>query len=206
MKGREIGVLNYLRALLAKRCGFTVIELLIAGMILAVILTGLFMTLNIGQFSYPITSAKLHLQSEVRLAMDWIIKDLRQTISWNIASVENAPSTIHIKFNLWTWNSSTHTWELGTDYIEYDYDSNLEKLTRRYVDTFGNPTTLEFNNIIEAPFYTTYIGTGDPSNTLDADQLRNDRKLIIVISGRKYVRGSLYVPFTLESEVKIRNG
>ncbi len=135
------------------------------------------------------------------------MKDLRQAISWNIADSGNNPSTIHLKFNLWDWNSGTGTWDLSADYIEYDYDSNAKKLTRKfYDDATGNTMTLEFNNIIEAPFYTTYLGTGDPGNTLDADQLRNNRKLTILITGQKLLRGSLSVPFNLKSEVKIRNG
>jgi hypothetical protein len=142
--------------------------------------------------------------------MYWIVKDLHQAISWNLASIvnpNNNPATTHLKFNLWVWNTNTNTWDLSADYIEYNYDSVSKKLTRTYYnDTTKNSMVLEFNDIIEEPFYTTYIGVSDPGNVLEADQLRNNRKLIIVISGQKLVRGSLYVPFNLKTEVKIRNG
>ena len=185
-------------------------ELLIASLIFSVILAALFITLNIGQLSFSTSSAKISVQSQVRLAMDWLIKDLRQAISWNIASIANPnnnPTTIHLKFNLWAWNSSSNTWDLSADYVEYNYDAVAKKITRAYYnDTTKETSFLEFYDITEAPFYTFYIDAGNPANILDADQLRNNRRLNIVISGQKLVRGSLFVPFNLKSEVKIRNG
>ncbi|OGX18539.1 MAG: hypothetical protein A3K83_07615 [Omnitrophica WOR_2 bacterium RBG_13_44_8b] len=167
-------------------------------------MASLFISLNMGQFSFPRNSAKLDLQSEVRLAMDWIEKDVRQAISWNIADVLNTPSTTHIKFSLWDWNITTNTWDLSADYIEYSYDGVSGKLTRTIVQG-ANTSTLEFSNLTEAPFYTTYLGQGDPGNTLDAGQLLANNKLIVVIRGQKDVRGAL-IPFHLISEVRIRNG
>lgn len=210
LKGKEIKLFSYLRASPNKRGGFSLVEALIVSLILSVILGALFITLNIGQMSFATSLSKIALQSQVRLTMDWLVKDLRQSISWNIASIaapNNDPTTTHLKFNLWSWNSVTSTWDLSPDFIEYNYDALEEKLTRtHYNDTTKTTMTLEFANIVEAPFYTTYINTGDPANVMNADSLRNNRKLIIVISGQKLVRGSLYVPFYLKSEVKIRNG
>lgn len=211
LRGKETRIFNYPRALRAKKRGFTLAELLIASLIFSVILAALFITLNIGQLSFSTSSAKIGVQSQVRLAMDWLIKDLRQAISWNIASISapyiNDPTTTHLKFNLWSWNSGTSTWDLSADFIEYNYDAVAEKLTRVYYnDTTKTTMTLEFDNIVEAPFYTAYIDAGNPANILDADQLRINRRLIIVINGQKLVRSGLFVPFNLKSEVKIRNG
>lgn len=185
--------------------GFTLVELLITALLLTIVLAALFATLNVSHYSYSVTSTKLDLQSKVRLAMDWIVKDVRQSVSWNIASDTNVPSTTHLKFNLWTWNTTANDWDLSEDYIEYSYDPDLKKLARLSVEVAGNNSTIEFNDIDEAPFYTTYLGPGDASNVLDKNQLLLGQ-LIIVIRGRKNVRGSLYVPFNLMSEVMIRNG
>lgn len=198
--------MHCLRVSLIKLRGFSIVELLVASLILSVIIAGLFLTLNIGQVSNSLSTANLELQSEIKLAMDWIVKDLRQTISWNIASVDNNPTPVHLKFNLWVWNTTTNTWELSAAYIEYNYDINTQRLTRLLSDESGNITTLVFNNISQAPFYTTYISSGDPGNSLNADLLRNDRKLIIVLNGRKLTRASLPLTFNLQAEVRIRNG
>lgn len=190
-----------------KRKGFSLVELAVAAFILSIILGALFMALSTGDLSFTVNAAKLEIQSRIRIVMDWIIKDVRQAISWNIASDPNAPSTQHLKFNLWSWNTTTNTWDLSDDYIEYEYDAFSQKLIRRFYDSATAQTmTVEFNNITEAPFYTTYIGPGDPGNVLEADQLRNFRVLIVVLKGQKIVRNSIYAPFNLMSEVKIRNG
>lgn len=205
MKEGELKIFNYLHILRHKRSGFSLIELAIASLILLVISACLFMTLNIGQLSFPVISTKIEVQSKVRLAMDWILKDLRQAISWNIASDPNNPTVDHLKFNLWTWNSVTNTWDLSNSYIEYIYDANSKTLTRTRVEN-GQTMVLEFSDLDDSPFYTTYVVVNDPSNVLEAVQLRNNRKLIIVLKGLKNVRGTLNVPFNLKAEVKIRNG
>jgi prepilin-type N-terminal cleavage/methylation domain-containing protein len=203
---RTQGISNYLRESPFKRNGFSLLEPLIVSLIISIILGGLFITLNIGQFSFPVSSRKLELQAEARLAMNWIMKDLRQAISWNIASIGNSPSTTHLKFNLWVWNTTINAWDVSaTDYIEYEYDAILKKLSRK-INVAGNLATLDFNNIIEPPFYTTYIAEGAPGNALDLNALLTNKKLIIVITGQKIVRGALNLTFTLKSEAKIRNG
>ena len=210
LKGKEIRLFNCLRASPGKIRAFTLIEVLMTSLILSVVLSALFITLHIGQASFAASNSKIVIQSQVRMAMNWIVKDLHQSISWNVASTvspNNDPTTNHLKFNLWAWNDTTNTWDLSADYIEYTYYEDLNKLTRTYYnDTTKINMIIEFQNIIEDPFYTTYIASGNPGNVLDVDQLRNNRKLTVVIKGEKLVRGSLYVPYALQREVKIRNG
>jgi len=210
LKGKGIKVFNCLHASPDKIRGFSLVEVLVTTLILSVIFSALIVTLNIGQASFAASNSKIIIQSQVRMAMDWVVKDLHQSISWNVASTispNNNPTTKHLKFHLWSWNSVTNTWDLSADYIEYNYDDTLNKLTRTfYNDTTKTNMVIEFQNIVEDPFYTTYIGPGDPGNILDVDQLRNNRTLTIVISGEKLVRGTLYMPFALQTEVKIRNG
>lgn len=166
----------------------------------------LFLVFNLGHFSESLSQEKLVLQSGVRLAMDWITKDMRQAISWNIASDENAPAVEHLKFNLWAWNAVTNTWDLSSDYVEYNYDSDAQKITRSYYNDATHTTmTLEFGDILEPPFYTYYVGTGDPANVLNKDSLRNNGVLTVVIKGERALR-NVSIPFSLKSEVRIRNG
>lgn len=180
--------------------GFTLVEMLIVVFILSIIMTGLFLTFNIGQFSFPITSAKLELQSEARNIMNWITKDLHQAITGNIA--DNNATTNYIKINLWEWNYTTNLRDTHNNaYIEYFYNGTSRKLTRQYTDASGGVSTLEFSNITESPFCTN-LTTG----ILDRNYLRTNNKLNVIVSVEKIIRGTLSVPFILISEVTIRNG
>lgn len=198
-----IRIYSYLQRLRVpnNRSAFTLVELLIVIFILGIIMSGLFLTFNIGQFSFPVSSAKLELQSEARNTMNWIMKDLRQAISYNIAN--NNATTSYLKMNLWQWNTTANQWDISntTNYVEYFYNSSSQNLTRRYTDASGNVSALNFTNIKEAPFYTNYT-----AKELNTNNLLVNRKLIVVISIEKALRGTLIVPFTLISEVKIRNG
>ncbi len=208
-KDKELKVFSSLRALLDNsnlRSGFTIVELMVAALILMIVLAGLYWSLNSGQIATNVTKAKLELEADIRLAMDWITKDLRQSISWNIAGADNNPTTSHLKFNLWLWNATTHTWDVTTSYVEYNYDSVAKTITRVAVDGTGNVMSFVFNNIEEPPFYTQYIDTGDPGNVLVPIELQSNKKLIVVISGRKLVRAGLFVNSKLKLEVRIRNG
>lgn|GEM_PF-4003828 len=193
----------------AKKGAFTYFEVLIVFLIFGVVLAALFITLNAGYFTQALSSQEVELQSTVRLASEWAAKDLRQAIVGEIVKVQNSPSTSHLKFNLGTWNTTTHTWDISaTDYIEYTYDSQAKKLTRTYVfteDEITKTMTLAFNNLIEAPFYTRYDGPGDPDNTLNTTDLSNNKKLIVVLRGEKTVRGTEKVSYAMVSQILIRN-
>jgi len=184
-----------------KTKGFTLIELLVVFFILGIILSGLLVSLNVGELSFPLSSAKSDLQAKARLAMKWITKDVRQTTTWDIAN--NNPTTSYIKFRQVTGlNTTSGDYLLSDDYIEYIYDSNSNRITRNSVDGGGVATrTLAIGNIIEAPFYTRY----DTVEEMDEGDLQTNGKLIVVIKGQKQIRGSLNVSSTLTAEVKIRN-
>jgi prepilin-type N-terminal cleavage/methylation domain-containing protein len=193
----------------AKSGGFSLLELLIVTLILGVILGAVFVTFSTGNLSFSVTGSKVELQSRLRAAMAWITNDLRQAISWNVADVSDPlslPTTVHLKFNTWAWDNVAQTWALSADYIEYTYDPVNKTLRRSFVPAAGSPAYIDFNDITEPPFYTTYLGQGNPGNELDPDELRVNRKLTVVIRGEKAVRGTLTVPFVMQSEVKIRNG
>ena len=205
LKDKETETFNYLRALRNNRNGFSLIEVLIVVFILSVIIAGLILALNIGQFSNTVTSAKLDLDASVRQLLPWILKDVRQAVKWEIASDANQPSTTHIKFKqVQGWDSAVEAWVWSDDSIEYEYDPALKKITRRLIDKNGNIIqTREFKDIIEAPFYTRY---DDTVKEFKKEDLQTNGLLIIVISVQKQAGGSLSIPFTLKAEAKIRNG
>lgn len=199
-----IKVYNYLQKKRAKKSnnpfsyhGFTLVESLIVVFVLGIVMGGLFLTFNVGQASFPATSARLEAQSEARNAMNWIMKDLRQAINYKIA--ENNATSDYLRINLWEWNNSTYQWDINNNvYVEYFYNDTTRKLTRKYTNALGGISTLEFNDIVEAPFYTNY------TTKTYAEGIHN--KIIVAVSVEKTLRGGLSVPFTLISEVKIRNG
>jgi len=162
---------------------------------------GLLLTFNVGQTSFPVTSARLEAQSEARNAMNWIMKDLRQAITWNIAN--NNATTTYLRMNRWAWNNTTNQWDVtnATDFIEYFYNNTAQVLTRQYTDASGSVSMLQFSNITEAPFYTNLT-----TRQLTENALRSNRSLFVVISVEKSIRGSIIVPFTLIAEIRIRNG
>ncbi|MFC1674365.1 type II secretion system protein J [Candidatus Omnitrophota bacterium] len=197
------------RALNKGRRGFSLTEVLVAALLTGVIVSALLMVLTSAQLSDTIGSARVDLHAETRSVVDMVARDVRRAISWDI--VNNLPDPLpdppedaaKLRFNLWALDIDTHQIVLTDQWIEYDYDSNLKRLTRIIVDQGGNILeSRDFNDITEAPFYTTYT----PSlKKLDGGDLNSDEKLIIVISKEKVARGRT-LTHTLILEVKIRNG
>lgn len=186
-----------------KKSGFSLVEILVVMAIFLVLIGAIIMALNTGQYSNSISIAKVDLQSSVRNLMNWITKDVRQSITWDMAN--NSPSTIYIKFRqVQGWNAATHTLTLNDDFIEYAYDSSAQTITRRLLDSSGNELQRwEFSDITEEPFY-----TRDSSGTIvdmSGSDLLISNRIIIVIASSAQVRGSLNIPFSLTEEVKIRN-
>jgi prepilin-type N-terminal cleavage/methylation domain-containing protein len=186
-----------------KKTGLTLVELLVVALIFGVIMSALFITLNVGEFSITVNSNKVDAQAHTRMLMDLVVKDIRQAITSEL--VANSPTTNYLKFNLWSWNVANATWQLGSQYREYEYTPAENKMSRRLVD--GNGIVLEevdYLNVLRSPFYTSY--TSETSNQFDSNELLQNRKLIVVIEEERPVRNSQPVNFTLIEEVKIRNG
>jgi prepilin-type N-terminal cleavage/methylation domain-containing protein len=185
--------------LLNKKSAFTLLEILIAAAILSVVLACLFTTLNIGQLSFSMNSAKVELQSYVRLVMDRLVKDVRDT---NLLEINNnSPSVDHIKFRKVSGiDNGSGSYTLSANYIEYTYDGNSGVLTRNIIDGSNNILqSLTYNDITQSPFY---IASGNP---LVANGILTSKSLFIVISAQKQTRGSNVLNFSLTEEVKIRN-
>lgn len=186
-----------------KTSGLTIIEVLFSTLLIALLMSGFFYALSTGELSNTFSSAKADLQAEVRRTIDWIIKDVRQTVSWDIAN--NNPSDAYIKFRqAQGWDTTNNVLLLNSDFIEYVYDANAKTITRKGLDAGGNTIQAwTFNNIISPPFYT--INSGGAVVALNSTDLLTSRRLVVVISAQKQVKGALNTSCSLTGEIKIRN-
>lgn len=164
--------------------------------------TGLFYILNSGQNINDLSSGKVAAQAQARRAIDWIGRDLRQTVVWELAN--NSPSATHIKFRpVLGWDIAGNTYQLDTDYIEYNYDAVACTLTRNTVDTTG--TVLKswvFSDIVAQPFF-----TRDALGNLIAldNTVGTSKKVITLISVNKVSEKGVNSVISLTLETKIRN-
>lgn len=198
-KGRE--PIQYSRALLNKKSGFTLIEAVAVTFIMLVLCAAIFECLKIGQYSTSINSNKIHLQSYLRNILELISRDVRQTDIIEINS--NNPSVDHIKFRkVIGIDDTSGQYAVDSKYIEYTYDHDSRLLTRS--ETAAPVVTSVFKNITQSPFYTA-PGVPLVSTPGVAGNILIAKKLYIVIAGEREVRNSSALNFTLTQEVKIRN-
>ena len=178
-------VFRSLRSLLNRGRGITLLELLVVCLIFSVILLPLLLTLKSAYFSQSLSSQQTEVQLTVRAASEWLIKDLREAIVSSVVVDGDCPGE-GITFNR------------GTNTIKYCYNDPI------FTRTSGS-AVLEFNNIVEPVFYTRYDGPDDPDNALSISDLNVNKKIIVVLSGVKTIRGTETISYKLVSQVKIRN-
>jgi prepilin-type N-terminal cleavage/methylation domain-containing protein len=191
-----------------RKSGFTFPEVMLVAFIIAMLFTALFQVLNVGQLANIASTERTYLQSGVRRALDWIVRDVRQSLAGGIGGSigNNNPSDGYIKFKkVLTYNITNIT--LDDNFIEYAYNADTHLIKRRRLDTegdeTGNPSNWTFYNITEPPFYTRDITTGAIS-PLSATGIVSNQNLVVNITGQR-VRGALNLTLTLREEVKIRN-
>lgn len=187
--------------------GFTMVEIMVVTLTLGVLMAGLFYALISGESSWSVNAAKIEVQSEVRRAVDWIAKDVRQTRRVDIGSSSNNPLSTHIKFKkvIGYDTAGGGSLVLSDNFIGYTYDPDLKTITRT---ESSNPLTWTFRNIIQAPFYTNNSGSIiviDPPNPGDNSPVFQTGNLVIILTGQKQVKSGLNATYTLTEEVKIRN-
>jgi len=70
--------------------GFTLVELLVGVLIFAFLMSAIFAVLNIGEITYNNDICLLNLQQQARLAMDGMVRELRQSNSSHISVVSDS--------------------------------------------------------------------------------------------------------------------
>jgi len=184
--------------------GFTLLETLFVAFTLSAIIGILFYAVNTVQFSFTVSSARGNLQSEVRRTIGWIIKDVRQAVSWDIAN--NTPTPSYIKFRQVTgWDTVNNTFLLSNYSIEYIYNSVNNTITRRTSDLSNNTIGVwVLNDVIATPFST--IDSSGNIVPLNNSDLLTSKQLVVTISGQSQVQGMQNTTYILTEKVQIRNG
>lgn len=194
-----------LRALLRNnKKGLTLIEIMVVAFIMGIISMALLLSLTAVGFSISVGSAKTDLQAKLRLAMDLIVRDVRQTSSTKgkIDLSNPPPSESYIKFVKVSGvdNVNPQNYTLTSDYIEYNYTAALKQLRRNEVNATGSIIkSWNLTNLTQVSFYT------DPGVPLAQGNITESRKLLVNITGQTQLRNSLVINQTLTEEVKIRN-
>lgn len=188
--------------MLGKNRAFSIIELLVVCLVGSVIVGVLFYALSSGQNVNDISSTKVLAQSESRRVVDWITRDLRQTVVWELAN--NNPSPVHVKFRpVLGWDIATNTYQLGSTYIEYNYNSVTRQITRNIVNSAE--VILQswvFNDIMTQPFFT----RNNLGNIIPLDNsVGTSKKVITLISVTKVSNKGVSQNASLTAETKIRN-
>lgn len=185
--------------------------MLLVAAILSVIMAVLFYAMNAGNLSFNLSSARAELQGEVRRAMDWIVKDVHQTVNWEIAKVANNPNSSHIKFKQVTgWDTVNNTFLLSDYYVEYTYDAAQKIITRSGPDP-ADPAQIKTwtFNYIDIPVNQYLFNTLDSGGQivpLNATDLGTSKQIVIRIFGQNQVIGGQNTTYNLFELVKIRNG
>lgn len=184
-----------------KKSGITLVEVLVAAFILLIIMSALFVVLNVGELSNTIVGAKLEVQQEVRRAMDWMVKDLRQTDRKLLLVTDQFGNPVPKQFNdpaiaigdpftdplfsicIGYGVVSGNLW--SSNQIGYTYDAANQRIVR---SDSGTGNTWQFNHINSLTFTKTGLNS-----------------LLIEIVGQRTAIGTIAPTFTLQEEVKLRN-
>lgn len=202
--GKEIRQRAFLcpLTLLNNQRAFTIIEVLVAALIGSFVVGVLFYILSTGRDANDLSSVKVAAQAEARRVSDWINKDLRQTVVWELAN--NSPSPTHIKFRpVLGWDIAGNTYQLDTNYIEYNYNAGAQALTRNLVNGAGAVlNSWVFSDIIAQPFF-----TRDSLGNLIAldNSVGTSKKVVTLISVNKISDKGVSLTTSLTLETKIRN-
>jgi len=176
---------------------------MVSVLILMIVLGALLMVLTVGDSANYKGTAKVDLQANVRQTIDLILRDVRNTVSYDINA--NAPTNSHIKFRKIEGTDANGDFIFSDEYLEYNYDPDAKKLTRSVIDSENNVlSSREINNITAPPFHTRDAG----GNMIDLTEgaMSNPPRLVIIVTQEAQLRGSESIIYTLEEEVKIRNG
>jgi Tfp pilus assembly protein PilW len=188
--------------------GFTYAEFLVAGAVAVVVTASALVAYIAAERATAASSAKIEATAQARRALDWVVRDVREGVSWEIALAGNAPSSSHIKFRkVEDWDMANNTtFLLSANYTEYTYYSGNDTLVRNLLD-LSNATlmTNTFYNITRDPFYTYNISSGTVV-PLTGGELVNCGKIVVSVTAESRYKTGIFVNTTLESEVRLRNG
>jgi len=192
--------------LLDNKRGFTIVEVLLAAFIGALMVTIIFYIFITGTTLHDISSTKVLAQSEARRVSDWVSRDLRQAVGWDL--VNNSPNSSHLKFRpvLGPDIASGVGYQLDTNYIEYNYDINSHKLVRNLLDSTGAVLkSWEFSDIMTEPFFLRNISGNLISLNKNDLMAMTRKKIVSLISVNKISNRGSILSVSLTAETTIRD-
>ncbi|MCQ9206074.1 MAG: hypothetical protein NG737_07170 [Omnitrophica bacterium] len=206
----QIGSFGFIRALRLKTKSFTLVETLITSFLLIMLISSLVMSLSLNRLAFPLNSADIDLKAKVRIVMSRIARDVRQSVSWDIAADSNNPSPYHIKFRqVEGINTTDGSYLLSSYHIEYSYDNTNNTITRNIIEGGGPTQTVTYDEIVDVPFYTEDFGGNitllNEDDVGSAGDLQTSGKLIIQIKGQKQIPGAFSIFHNMTMGVKVRN-
>ena len=155
------------------------------------------------------------LNSELRRAVEWIAKDVRQARRVDVGNTSNDPSSSHIKFHMVTgYLPAAGDVTMSSNTIEYAYNNNSKMLVRTETtsDMVPHVKTWVFR-YIDLPVFFTKVKSGSTHTIVPIDGVEGSPSpviqsgnLVIWLVGRKQLGVNEWTgPFTLMQEVRIRN-
>ena len=161
--------------------GFTLIEVLVAAIVLSLLFMGALAVLRISDVTWNVDMGLVGLQQQVRQAMAGMVKEIRQAGSVNITTITSTQDDIDFSIP-----------GSGTNRIRYYLDTSTGQILREYPNGSGATIVLA-NNIITLEF-----SGPDPVQI----QLRAQK----TVRGRTITfPGTTAVPEDLTEKVKLRN-
>ncbi len=206
--------------------GFTMLEALVAATIFMIVMSAVYLVYGVGEASYNRGTRKWDVQSQARVAMERISREVRMA---GYASPDKLTDPVVIATND-TLSIHFETDGTGPKYITYsrrDCNGNVGSTLYRNVSTMtfcgGEPfiedvTNLTFayyelNNVpLPYPPGSTYqldgqgyvTGTGTPTTPVVGGSRDRIRQIKIALTVQQQVKGVL-IPFTATTDVTLRN-
>ncbi|MCF7875100.1 MAG: type II secretion system GspH family protein [Candidatus Omnitrophica bacterium] len=188
-----------------RKKSFTLIEIIVSFAVLIIALSGIFLTLNIGESSSPLNLGRADITSKSRIVISKIANDLRGAYLADIAN--NDPSCFHAKFRKVKGvdiSEGSHSYDLTANYSEYFYDQESGKLFYSQVDPDGAVlSTVEYGNVGENVFYT--LDSQENITCLNKDDLNNQKLIIVNVRIEEQNNSGSVIGASLTQRVKVRN-
>lgn len=214
------------RCRFSSQAGFSLLEALVTTSIFLVVLYGVYIVYDVGEKNYNTSSRKWDVQSQARVALERLGREIRMT---GYASPTKVTNPIRIATND-TFSFQADLDGGGVKYVTYsrrDCNGNIGTTLYRNVsattfcggDAFVEGvnsltfTYYELNNVpIPYPLTSTYkldnqasvTGTNTPTTPTSGSQRSSVRQVKIALTIQQEV-GGVTIPFTATTDVALRN-
>ncbi|PIQ89018.1 MAG: hypothetical protein COV72_05085 [Candidatus Omnitrophica bacterium CG11_big_fil_rev_8_21_14_0_20_42_13] len=110
-----------------KKRAFSIIELVVAVAIFSIILTVVFALLTGGQKAFDVGNIQIEVEQEARRALDYIVKELRQTRSNKVSGISEGVNASSITFEI-PWDANDNGTVIEGGGIEWSDDPGGKRI------------------------------------------------------------------------------